>query len=66
MCYETNTKENTSVKQDATVKLAGFISSLEYEKLPPDVVQKSKEAILDYIGALLAGCSRGSMLKVKG
>ena len=62
MCYETNTKENTSVKQDATVKLAGFISSLEYEKLPPDVVQKSKEAILDYIGALLAGCSRGSML----
>ena len=42
MDYRSNVGENTSTKEDATIKLANFISNLEYEKLPPDVVSPRK------------------------
>ena len=55
-------KGSRSIETGATCILADFISGLEYEDLPLDVIEKTKEAILDYVGALLAGCSRGSIL----
>jgi 2-methylcitrate dehydratase PrpD len=57
-----DSKEDRNLNPGATGRLADFISGLEYENLPSDVVEKTKETILDYVGALLASCSRGSIL----
>jgi 2-methylcitrate dehydratase PrpD len=57
-----NPEGDRSLESCATGRLADFISGLEYEGLPSDVIEKTKETILDYVGALLAGCSRGSIL----
>lgn len=65
MNCRTNTIKSTNMCKDATKKLADFVSKLEYEKLPSSVVEKAKEVVLDYIAALLAGCSRGNALSEK-
>ena len=54
--------EDICVKDGATSRLAKFISTLQFEDLPQATVEKAKETILDYLGALLAGYIRGSRL----
>lgn len=46
----------------ATRVLAEFVSDLVYKKLPSEVIEKCKEAVLDYLGAALAGYKEGSIL----
>jgi 2-methylcitrate dehydratase PrpD len=53
------------VKKNATRNLASFVYELEFDKLPPDTIQKTKEAVLDYIGALLSGYNNGNRLSRK-
>ncbi len=60
-----NSKQDISSKNGATNKLANFIYELEFENLSPDVVNKTKEVILDYIGAIIAGYNKGSLLSDK-
>jgi len=62
MGLEINSKEDTDFRHGVTIKLASFIHELEFQRLPQSVTEKAKEAILDYIGALLAGYNRGSLL----
>jgi len=40
-----------------TERLAEFCASLEYERIPADIVDKSKLCILDSIGTMLAGAT---------
>lgn len=44
-----------------TSELAGFISAMTYERLPPEVVGKAKECILDSLGAALGGSRAAGM-----
>ena len=42
-------------------ELAGFCSGLRFEALPDDVVERTKELLLDYLGVCCAGArERGS------
>ena len=50
---EVNMKSN---KKGVTEKLAEYISSLEYDDLPEDVIQQAKKVILDALGCQVA-CS---------
>jgi 2-methylcitrate dehydratase PrpD len=61
MDYMTNIK----MRDDITIKLASFVSDLKYEKLSLNVIQKTKETIIDFIAALLAGCHWDSVLSQK-
>jgi len=38
------------LKVGATIKLAKGLSELDYKKLPPEVITKAKQLLLDYIG----------------
>lgn len=53
------------MKENATRNLAKFASDLQYDQLPLSVVFKTKEAIIDYIGATIAGYKVGSLLSEK-
>ncbi|MBA1336635.1 MAG: hypothetical protein HPY66_3070 [Firmicutes bacterium] len=65
MGHGINSREGKDLKHGATIKLANFIHELEFERLPQSATDKAKEAILDYIGALLAGYNKGSLLSEK-
>ncbi len=60
-----DSKEPINLKHGATSKLANFIYGLQFENLPPNVINKTKEVILDYIGVLLAAYNNGSLLSTK-
>ncbi len=62
MGHRINSARQSDLKEGATVRLADFVSGLEFEMLPPKIVDKAKEVTLDYIGALLAGYTKGNKL----
>lgn len=45
-----------------SVKIAKFISSIEYESIPKEVILRAKELILDTIGVAIAGSSEKSVI----
>jgi len=45
-------------------RLANFVSALRYEDLPPQVVARAKSALLDTLGAGLAGCRTSEVARV--
>lgn len=51
--------------ENATLRLAKFISELKFDQLSENTVCKAKEVILDYLGALLAGYDKSSFLSEK-
>lgn len=51
--------------ENATMMLAKFISELKYDQLSENNINRAKMAILDYIGALLAGYDKDSTLGEK-
>ncbi len=62
MEWRSSIKCQCNSKENATAKLADFVSGLEFECLPISTVNKAKDAILDYIGVLLAGYTKGNLL----
>lgn len=65
MCDKIGPKGGINPSQKATRNLANFIYELEFERLPLSAIQRSKEVLLDYIGALLAGYNKGSLLSTR-
>lgn len=51
--------------EKATLKLAKFISELKYDQLTDTIINKAKQVLFDYLGALLAGYDKGSVLSQK-
>ena len=49
------TKSTDAAREDAGVVLARFAAGLEFDSLPPAVVAKVKELMLDSFGVALAG-----------
>ncbi len=45
-----------------TKKLAEFVANLEYKELPAEVVARSKDAVIDYLSAVIAGYKEGNIL----
>ena len=46
-------------------KLAAFTAGLTYKSLPPEIVQKAKQCLMDTLGAALAGSKTPEALMAK-
>ena len=40
---------------EATRALAEFVAGLRYERIPPQVIEKTKDLMVDWLGSALAG-----------
>ncbi|MGB4438615.1 MAG: MmgE/PrpD family protein [Sedimentibacter sp.] len=53
------------MRENSTLKLAKFITELEFEDLQQNTIDKAKMVIIDYLSAILAGHDKSSLLSDK-
>ena len=49
-----------SEDRSLTLEVAEYVSKVSYDSIPSDVVQRAKEAFIDGLGVMLAGCGSES------
>ena len=46
---------------DSTKRIADFVTKIEHDKLPPEVVQAAKAAFIDCLGVTVAGAGKKAL-----